>query len=97
MNDLMKFTDVLSGRKYFYVRTIHLLHKSVNQNAVREFLLILNSLVRLEPGHCIFWKFSIGILTENFMNSEPSGILYCPTGAHVLLLVRFGFLASPHD
>jgi hypothetical protein len=31
------------------------------------------------------------------MNSEHSGILYCLTWAHELLLVRFGSLASPHD
>ncbi len=39
----------------------------------------------LEPGHCIYCKFSIGILTHNFMNSEHSGILYCLIWAHELL------------
>eukprot|EP01043_Picozoa_sp_COSAG02_P036512 COSAG02_NODE_2678_length_8262_cov_5.072400_10_plen_149_part_00 len=39
----------------------------------------------------------IGILTRNFMNSEHSGILYCLTWAHELLLVRFGSLAAPRD
>ena len=61
------------------------IHKSLNQNPVLEFPLILNPLMLLEPGHCIFSKFSIGILTHNFMNSEHSGILYCLIWAHELL------------
>ena len=33
-----------------------------------------------------------------FMNSEHSGILYCLTWAHELLLVRFGIpCIDPHD
>ena len=35
-------------------------------------------------------KFSIGILTENFMNSGPSGILYCLTWVHQLRTCRNG-------
>ena len=67
---------------------IHLYHKSVNQNAVLEFTMILSSPdVNRTWALCLF-KFGIGILTEIFMNSEPSGILYCLIWLHELRTCR---------
>ena len=64
---------------------IHLGHKSVNQNAVLEFRMILNSHDVNRTWALCLCEFGIGILTENFMNSEPSGILYCLIWVHELI------------
>ena len=70
------------------IDSIHLWHKSVNQNAVLEFTMILSSPdVNRTWALCLF-KFGIGILTEIFMNSEPSGILYCLIWVHELRTCR---------
>ena len=75
--------------------TIHLLHKSVNENAVSEFPMILSSPDVNRTWALWLYKFGTGILTENFMNSEPSGILYCLIWVHELRTCRNARGRSP--
>ena len=75
------------GRLRHY-SSIHLSSKSVSVLSVSEFPMILSSDDASRTWALCLCIFSIGILTEIFMNSEPSGILYCLIWVHELRTCR---------